>query len=555
MNMKSSLLELPKQSFIDRREFLRISTDDVFCTISILDEKATVLKGKVENISQEGFLAKIDKPVKVSKTVDINLHLPYPYQNLKIEGRIIWVIEHDYPQTHNEGFLVGISFPSWADPSKISQIKKFVSDNFSPNKVVDRRKKDRRAKESLKSSGEQRKGERRLTKSIFKKCVSSSRIDFLNKHKEMYLRSIISKSDQLVSINGYKDLISFSACDYLGLSTHPKIKKAIKDALDKYNTDTASSRLLGGTFDIYNQLEKRLAEFIGGEECITYVVGYLANMGCIPSIANKHDVILSDDKNHASIIDAAILSQSTLLPYKHNNMKDLENKLQKCKGNKLIVTDGVFSMDGEIALLDEIYYLGQKYNAAIYIDDAHAIGVLGKTGAGTSEHFGLKGKIDIVMGTLNKTIPCLGGFIVAKKKIIDYLKWTSRSFIFSASIPPQMVCGVLASLDVMRDEPERMQNLWRNIRFMKENLVKLGFDVGNSQTSVIPVLIRDEIKTYKMALMLQDLGIFADAIYYPAVKKKESRFRLALSANHTLEQLEKTIEAFKKAGKAVNIIS
>ena len=307
---------------------------------------------------------------------------------------------------------------------------------------------------------------------------------------------------------------------------------------------------------LHNLLEQKLAEFEGGEDCITYDMGYLANLGCIPVLVTKNDFVITDAKSHASIIDGCFLSGGTVLVYRHNDMQDLEKQLKKCKwkSNKLIVTDGVFSMDGDIARLDVIHNLAQEHNAAVMVDDAHAVGVLGENGKGTTEYFNLMGRIDIVMGTLSKALPGLGGFIVARKKIVDYLRSASRPFIFNLSLPPSIVAGVLAALEVIREEPKLRQNLWRNVRYLRENLQKLGYNTGNSEAAIIPVIIGNDMKTYQMVRMLEHLGVFVDAMVYPAVRKRESRLRLTPMATHSPDDLQKAIKALEKAGKELGLI-
>ena len=534
--------DLPAVKFVDRREFPRILTTKLKCKIETLDNNK-IISADISNISENGMLVYADQSMKLSQKVCVHLTLPDIYGIVKANGRVIWVMEKK-----EEGkVLYGINFPSWEGSNTLAPLKKYAQDNTSPETIIDRRFKKTAAEKISKS-------ERRTTKPIFKKCIDSPRIAFLEKHKDVYFRNVTSRSTHMVKMRE-KHLISFSQCDYLGLSANKKITDAIAKGLKEFGPHNPSSRLLGGTWGIYKELEKKLADFAGGEDCITYSVGYMANLGCLSQIAAKNDYLIVDSKAHASIMDATLLSQSNIVPFMHNNMKDLEKNLNKYKGNKLIVTDGVFSMDGDIANLPEIYNLSQKYDAGIFVDDAHGFGVLGNTGAGTIEHFGLQGKIDITMGTLNKAFACLGGFIVAKKPIINYLRWTSRPFIFSGSIPPPMVMGLLTAIDIIKNDSSYRDRLWRNINFFRTSIKNLGFNIGNSQTAVIPILIKDELKAYKMALMLEEAGIYADAVFYPAVRKGESRIRLMVNASHTLEDLETSIQVFKETGQALNLIN
>jgi glycine C-acetyltransferase len=271
---------------------------------------------------------------------------------------------------------------------------------------------------------------------------------------------------------------------------------------------------------------------------------------------SKNDQVIVDSKAHASIIDGSLTSGAHMLVFKHNDMRDLEKELRKMdhKMPKMIITDGVFSMDGDIAHLDIIYELGRKYNAGIWVDEAHATGVLGKSGRGTPEYFGLEGKIDIVMGTLSKALGAVGGFIVAKKSIVHYLKHMSRAFMFTTSLPPSVSASLLKSLEVIETEPKWRNQLWSNIRHLKSELLSLGFDTGNSESSIIPVIIGDDMKTGMMTGMLQDEGVFVSPVLYPAVRRRESRLRVSVMATHTEADIDQFVEKLKKTGKKLGVI-
>jgi 8-amino-7-oxononanoate synthase len=390
-------------------------------------------------------------------------------------------------------------------------------------------------------------------KNILSKCVNDPRVAYLQDHVEPFFRTIEDKQGQIVTVDG-KELITFGTCDYLGLSTHERIKQAMSKSLLENDITTSSSRALCGSLESHKKLESMLCNYVGGEKCLSYILGFMANLGTISALTSSSDIILVDAKSHASIIDGCRLSGAKMVPYKHNDMFDLEKKILRYKENKIIVTDGVFSMDGDLAKLDEIYYLGQKYDAALYVDDAHGLGMFGKTGSGTPEHFGLQGKIDVVMGTLSKSVPCLGGYVLAQKEVAKYLECTSRTYIFTLGLPGYITDACIEALTIMQEEPNHLKRLWDNIIFFKNALQAKGFNLGATESAIIPIHINDETKTYKMALMLQDRGVFADAVFYPAVKKNESRIRMTVTAGHTQRQLEKSVEIITGVGRDLGII-
>ncbi len=287
-----------------------------------------------------------------------------------------------------------------------------------------------------------------------------------------------------------KRMLMFGSNSYLGLTSHPRIKQAAIKAIEKYGTGCAGSRFLNGTIDLHIELEEQLAKFVNKESALVFATGFLTNQGVISSLTGRHDYIVIDDSDHASIIEGSRLSFSKVLKYKHNNMESLEDILKDLPADKikLIVTDGVFSMEGDIAPLPEIVKLAKKYNASVMVDDAHGLGVLGKNGAGTTNHFGLDDEVELIMGTFSKSLATVGGFIAGSKEVINYLKHNARSLIFSASLTPASVASVIEALNVIRDEPERIEKLWQNTRYAKEQLTKAGFDTGRSQTSCYTVI-------------------------------------------------------------------
>jgi 8-amino-7-oxononanoate synthase len=369
-----------------------------------------------------------------------------------------------------------------------------------------------------------------------------------------YFRMIGSPQEPEVIVDG-KRMIMIGSNNYLGLTNHPRVKEAAMEALRKYGTGCAGSRFLNGTLDIHVELEEKLARFMRKEAALVFSTGFQTNLGAIAAIAGKDDVVLIDRVNHASIIDGCRLSFSEIKKFQHNDMSSLENLLIQCGGRgKLIVVDGVFSMEGDIADLPNIVRLARTHGARIMVDDAHGIGVLGSTGRGTAEHFGLEGDVDIIMGTYSKSLASIGGFIAADEEVIHYIKHFARALIFSASPPPASVAAVSAAIDVIEEEPERRERLWRNTRKMLSGFKSLGFNTGSSATPIIPVIVGEDRKAFTMARMLHDMGIFANVAVSPAVPNGMSLIRTSYMATHTDEQLDRVLEAFEKVGRKLGII-
>jgi 8-amino-7-oxononanoate synthase len=371
-----------------------------------------------------------------------------------------------------------------------------------------------------------------------------------------YFREIESDQDTVVKIKG-KDVLMFGSNSYLGLTNHPKIKEAAKRAIDKYGTGCAGSRFLNGTLDIHIELEERLADLIGKDAALCYSTGFQVNLGVVSVLAGRRDYIMLDEFDHASIIEGSRLSFSRVLKYDHNNMLALESKLKRCapESLKLIVSDGIFSMEGDIVKLPELVELADSYNATIMIDDAHAIGVLGKNGSGTASHFGLTDKVDLIMGTFSKSLASLGGFIASDKDTINYIKHNSRSLIFSASMTPASAASVLAAIDIMVSEPERINHLWEITHYALKGFREMGFDTGKSETPVIPLFIRDNINALILTQRLLADGIFVNPVVSPAVPKEDCLIRYSLMATHTKEQVDISIDKITKAAKELGILS
>ncbi|HBB07693.1 MAG TPA: 8-amino-7-oxononanoate synthase [Bacteroides sp.] len=369
-----------------------------------------------------------------------------------------------------------------------------------------------------------------------------------------YFRCIESGQDTEVMMSGHKVLM-FGSNSYLGLTNHPKVIEAAVEATRKYGTGCAGSRFLNGTLDLHLSLEKELAEFVGKEEAIIYSTGFQVNLGVVSCVTGRNDYILCDELDHASIVEGRRLSFSTAVKFKHNDMEDLERELQKCAPDalKLIVVDGVFSMEGDIANLPEIVRLKQKYNASIMVDEAHGLGVLGRQGRGTCDHFGVTKDVDLIMGTFSKSLAAIGGFIASDSSVINYLRHNSRSYIFSASNTPAATAAAREALHILKSEPERIQHLWDVTNYSLKCFRELGFEIGHTSTPIIPLYVRDMDKTFMVTKMLFDEGVFVNPVVPPACSPNDTLIRFSLMATHTTEQVDIAIEKLVKCYKALDI--
>lgn len=370
-----------------------------------------------------------------------------------------------------------------------------------------------------------------------------------------YFRCIESEQHTEVMMSGRKVLM-FGSNSYLGLTNHPKVIEAAIEATKKYGTGCAGSRFLNGTLDLHLELEKELAEFVGKEDAIIYSTGFQVNLGVVSCVTSREDYIICDELDHASIVEGRRLSFSTTFKFKHNDMQSLEKELQRCRPEsvKLIVVDGVFSMEGDIANLPEIVRLSEKYNASIMVDEAHGLGVLGRQGRGTCDHFGLTPNVGLIMGTFSKSLASLGGFIAADESIINYLRHNSRSYIFSASSTPGATAAARAALHIMQDEPERLQQLWNNTNYSLECFRNLGFEIGHTATPIIPLYVRNMDKTFRVTKMLFDEGVFINPVIPPACSPEDTLIRFSLMATHTREQIDFAIEKLVKCFRQLDII-
>ncbi|WP_214226538.1 aminotransferase class I/II-fold pyridoxal phosphate-dependent enzyme [Pedobacter sp. B4-66] len=369
-----------------------------------------------------------------------------------------------------------------------------------------------------------------------------------------YFRAIESAQDTEVMIDG-KRVLMFGSNSYLGLTNHPKIKEAAKAAVDKYGTGCAGSRFLNGTLDIHIELERRLAAYVGKEAAVLFSTGFQVNLGVISCLLDRNDYLILDEYDHASIIDGSRLSFSRSIKYAHNDMDDLRKKLSRLPEDaaKLIVADGIFSMEGDLVNLPEIVKIADEFGANIMMDDAHSLGVIGLNGSGTASHFGLTDKVDLIMGTFSKSLASLGGFIAGSEETIEFVKHRARSLMFSASMPPSAVASVIAALDIIESEPERIDQLWANTNYAKKLLVEAGFDIGHTDSPIIPVYIRDNDKTFMITNILSKNGIFVNPVVSPAVPSDSSLLRFSLMANHTFAQIEEAVEKIAAAAKEVQV--
>lgn len=369
-----------------------------------------------------------------------------------------------------------------------------------------------------------------------------------------YFKSISKSNDTIVTIEG-RDIIMMGSNNYLGLTHHPKVLEAARDALERYGSGCTGSRFLNGTLDLHEILEQRLAAFIGKESALVFSTGYQANLGLISALVGRNDVVLIDKLDHASIVDGAKMSYGVTERFRHGDMAQLESLLQKHSGKGLlIVVDGVYSMEGNIADLPALVDLAHRYGAALAVDDAHAIGVLGPNGEGTAAHFGLADEVDVIAGTFSKSLGSIGGYVAGTEEVIDYLKHVSRPLMFSAALPPANTAGVLAALEVMVSEPERRENLWKNTHKLQDGLKSLGYEIGASETPIVPVVIGELWDTFRFWRKVFDAGIFTNPVVPPAVPPKECRLRTSLMASHSDSQIDFALDTFAKLGKEVGII-
>ena len=362
-----------------------------------------------------------------------------------------------------------------------------------------------------------------------------------------YFRAITSKQNTEVEMEGHKVLM-FGSNAYTGLTNDQRILDAAKAAIDKYGSGCAGSRFLNGTLDIHIQLEKELSEIVGKDDSLCFSTGFSVNQGVIPALLNKDDFVICDDRDHASIVDGRRLAFAKQLHYKHNDMEDLERVLQRLpyEAVKLIVVDGVFSMEGDLAKLPDIIELKHKYNCTVMVDEAHGIGVFGRQGRGVCDHFGLTDEVDLIMGTFSKSLASIGGFIASDFDTINWLRHTSRTYIFSASNTPAATAAAMEALHIIQQEPERIEALWKVTRYALKRFKEEGFEIGDTESPIIPLYVHDVEKTFKVTALAFNAGVFINPVIPPACAPQDTLVRFALMATHTEEQVERGVQALKK---------
>lgn len=394
---------------------------------------------------------------------------------------------------------------------------------------------------------------------LFTKCFTFTRADEVKAAGFYpYFRAIQQNEGPVVKIEG-REVIMAGSNNYHGLTTHPKVIKAAEDALFKYGTGCSGSRYLTGTLDLHMELEEKLAKFLNKEACLLYSTGYQTAQGIIPTLVNKGEYIISDKDNHASIVAGTLMAKgilADLVRYKHGDLNDLERVLKAIplEAGKLIATDGVFSTSGTVVELPEIVALCKKYNARLMVDDAHSLGVIGKGGRGTASEFGLDDQVDMIMGTFSKTLASLGGFVVGEERVINFLKHHSPALIFSASPTPSSVAAAIAALEILRDEPHRVDKLKANAKKMRDGLKGLGFNVLDGSTPIVPVILGDDLLTFQFWRKLYDAGVFVNAFVPPGVPQNLSMLRTSYMATHEDKHLDRILEVFSQIGKEMGAI-
>jgi len=369
-----------------------------------------------------------------------------------------------------------------------------------------------------------------------------------------FFRKLESPQDSEVMVNG-KRVIMAGSNNYLGLTSHPRVKEAAIKAIEKFGSGCAGSRYLNGNLEIHDELEMKLARFFRKEAALVFATGYQTNLGAISALLGRNDVAILDKYDHASIIDGCRLSFGQVKKYRHNDMRDLERVLEATKDKgTLIIVDGVFSMEGDIADLPNIVKLAKAYGARVMVDDAHAIGVLGEGGRGTAEHFGLEDQVDLIMGTYSKSLAAIGGFVAGSTEVISFIKHIGRSMMFSASLPPSLVATVSTALDIIEEQPQLRIQLWKNTHKMLKGFKELGYDTGISETPIVPIIIGNSLKVYEMCKLLFENGVFVNPVVNPAVPLGRELLRTSYMATHTEEQLDKVLATFEKVGKQLRLI-
>lgn len=379
--------------------------------------------------------------------------------------------------------------------------------------------------------------------------------EFITKGIYPYFRETTSRQEPEVTMEG-KRVLMFGSNAYTGLTNHPEVILAGQMAMEMYGSGCAGSRFLNGTLDIHNTLERKMAKFVGKEEALVLATGFTVNSGVIPQLVGRNDYILYDSRVHASLIDGRRLSNAKSIRFRHNDMADLERQLQKCNPDaiKLIIVDGVYSMEGDLAPLPEIVRLKKQYNATLMVDEAHGIGVFGRNGRGICDHFGVTDDVDLIMGTFSKSLASIGGFIAADSTVINYLRHTTRTYIFSASSSPAATACALKAVEILEEEPERIEKLWTVTNYALKRFREEGFEIGGTESPIIPLYVRDVEKTFAVTKLAFDHGVFINPVIPPACAPEDTLVRFALMATHTVEQVEKAVQILKLCFKELDIL-
>lgn len=391
---------------------------------------------------------------------------------------------------------------------------------------------------------------------VFDKCREYTFASEIREHGVyQFFREITSGQDPVVCIDG-RDMIMFGSNNYLGLASHPEVKQAAIAAVEKYGTGVAGSRLLNGTLDLHVELEERLARFMNREAALVFSTGYQVNLGVLSCLLGRQDVAILDSLDHACIIDGVRLGFSKIVKFAHNDMDDLAARLSRIKPElgRMIVVDGVYSMEGDLCPLDRLVEIKKEHGVRLMVDDAHGIGVFGRNGRGVAEHFGVENEVDLIMGTFSKSLASVGGFITGDASVISYIKHNARSGIFSAACTPATAASVIKAIEICEREPERRGMLWQNTRYMKRELDGLGFDTGDSESPVIPVVVGEDYTCFRMVTRLHEEGIFVNPVITPAVQPGRAMLRTSFMATHTREQLDRGLEAIEKVGREFGVI-
>jgi glycine C-acetyltransferase len=539
------------RSSLDRRGMTRIAVKGEK-RVNLESPRGTA-PGVLHNLTAQGALITTAKKYPLNSFIKVSVGTKALDPLITLKAKVVWrkpiVVNGELFEEAKYWKHGVLFFQSQMDSSQL--IQTYYDDD---SVLKDRRLSDRR-EHPANVDRDSRRFDRRGSKTLSNKLnrLGNSFDKWTTYHT--YLRSIESTDSATAVINGQRKLMLGSNC-YTGLANHPLVKEAAIKAIERFGVGSGGVPVLSGTTVLHEELCETVARFKGAESAILYPSGYIANFTCLSSMFADDAILLNDERNHASIVDGCRMSGAKVRFFKHNDVSDLEKRLAQYprEQTKLVIVDGVFSMDGDVCDLPAIYDVAQRYNAMIMVDDAHSTGVLGKNGRGTADHFGLTGKIDLTTVTLSKSVGCIGGAICGPKNLIKFLVHISRSYIFSTSLPPPICAAAIAAFKVLESEPQIVETLHRNVNFLKRGLSTLGFNVAPTESAIVPIIIGDEMLTYKFAHALDELGVFVNAVSRPAVARELSRLRVSATAQHSLENLQEALNAFQRAGKALGII-